>query len=210
MLFSQQPSESLENHCLMEMMASLKVPLGLFCVILCYIFLPPLLCSPPCIISVSAQVRLFIHCACQFAHFLSASFSQTRTKYFSIILFVEIFSLGVWWNIFCLDFMLCIKLWRENWWSCFLSIQCFSFFTARKKHQKQDGTPPTSASPPPIAPPAPTLWSTIRWPFVWVWCLTAVVLPMFWWLEVWFFVPAAAVSSLLSPLSSRLSPLRFA
>ena len=55
-------------------------------VILCYIFLPPLLCSPPCIISVSAQVRLFIHCACQFAHFLSASFSQTRTKYFSIIL----------------------------------------------------------------------------------------------------------------------------
>ena len=157
MLFSQQPSESLENHCLMEMMASLKVPLGLFCVILCYIFLPPLLCSPPCIISVSAQVRLFIHCACQFAHFLSASFSQTRTKYFSIILFVEIFSLGVWWNIFCLDFMLCIKLWRENWWSCFLSIQCFSFFTARKKHQKQDGLLPPTSPPtthPPHHPPA--------------------------------------------------------
>ena len=36
-------------------------------------------------VSISTEVRLFIHCACQFAHFLSASFSQTRTKYFSII-----------------------------------------------------------------------------------------------------------------------------
>ena len=65
----------------MEMMASLKVPPGYVVYFVVILYFPP-----PCIISVSAQVRLFIHCACQFAHFLSASFSQTRTKYFSIIL----------------------------------------------------------------------------------------------------------------------------
>ena len=87
-------------------------------------------------LSISTQVRLFIHCACQFAHFLSAELFSNKDKIF-FYHSVGIFSLGVWWNIFCLDFMLCIKLWRENWWSCFLSIQCFSFFTPRNKHEKQ-------------------------------------------------------------------------
>ena len=71
--------------------------------------------------------------------FYPRSFSQTRTKYFSIIS-TETFRLKyflVFRNIFYWDFMLCIKLWRENWWSCFLSIQCFSFFTPRNKHEKQ-------------------------------------------------------------------------
>ena len=71
--------------------------------------------------------------------FYPRSFSQTRTKYFSIIS-TETFRLKyflVFRNIFYWDFMLCIKLWRENWWSCFLSIQCFSFFTPRNKHENQ-------------------------------------------------------------------------
>ena len=89
-------------------------------------------------IRLCVQVRLLLHWLCQFAGFFSAilRLSQSQQELAppgDNTVFILIYS-----TFPSFDVLHKILLWKENWWTCFLSIQCFPFFIQTQERRDQN------------------------------------------------------------------------